>query len=220
MSSLPSFQRARKPDEKAHRQRAILEAAALLFEAEGLNGVSLNAVARRARLAKSNLYRYFESREAILLALLNDDMVAYVASLEDGLARLSGRIDVQAVARVCAQTIDAAPRLCALLAALSTVLEQNISEEGVANYKRGVLRLGLRLSNALRAALPSFPAHATGPFLRYLHAVIAGLYPIAHPAPAVVRALRDPQLAVLRSDFAEDLEAMIAALLTSFCQGN
>ena len=45
VSSHPTFQRARKPDEKAHRQRAILAAAAALFEAEGLAGVTLNGTA-------------------------------------------------------------------------------------------------------------------------------------------------------------------------------
>jgi AcrR family transcriptional regulator len=220
MGSTPSFQRARKPDEKAHRQRAILEAAAALFDDEGLSGVSLNAVARRAGIAKSNLYRYFESREAILLALLNEDQNACVAALEERLARLSGKVSAQMVARAFAQTIADAHRFCSLQTALSTVLEQNISEEGIATYKRSVLRIGLRLSNALRAALPSFPAHATGPFLRHLHAIIAGLYPLAHPAPTVARALRDPQLAVFRSDFAEDMEVMLTAMLTSAAASN
>jgi hypothetical protein len=50
-----------------------------------------------------------------------------------------------------------------------------------------------------------------------VHAAIAGLYPLAHPAPAAARALRDPQLAALRSDFVEDLEAMLAAVLTFLC---
>src|SRR5215471_2398274 len=172
MSTAPAFQRARKPDERAHPERAILEAAAALFDGEGLEGVTLNAVARRAGIAKSNLYRYFESREAILLALLTEDQAATVASVEEGLARLSGKVDARAVARVFAQIAAASPRFCVLQTALSGVLEQNISEEGIAQYKRGVLRLGLRLGNALRAALPSLPAHAPGPFLRYLHAII------------------------------------------------
>src|SRR5262245_35019788 len=105
MSSAPSFHRARKPDEKALRQQAILDAAAFLFEAEGLDGVTLNAVARRAGIAKSNVYRYFESREAILLALLNEDQLAWVASLEEGLAGLTGPIDVRTVAHVFAQSV-------------------------------------------------------------------------------------------------------------------
>ncbi len=217
MSTVPSFQRARKPDEKAHRERAILEAAASLFDAEGLSGVSLNAVAHRAGTAKSNVYRYFESREAILLALLNEDQTACVAVVEERLAELRGRIDARAVARVFAQAIAAAPRFCVLQTALSTVLEQNISEQGIAAYKRNVLRLGVRLGNAVRAALPSLPQKAIGPFLRYVHAVIAGLYPLANPAPAVARVVLDPEFAIFRSDFAEDMEDMLTALLTSLC---
>jgi AcrR family transcriptional regulator len=217
MTSGPSFHRARKPDEKAHRRKAILEAAAELFDAEGLDGVSLNAVAREAGIAKSNLYRYFESREAIFLALLNEDMTECVAALEERLAPLSGEVNAQAVARVLAHTLVAAPRFCALEAAVTTVLEQNISEELATLHKRSVLRAGVRLGNALRAALPSLPAPSVGPLLRFTHAAIAGLYPLAHPAPAAAQALRDPQLAVLRCDFAEDLEAMLAAVLTSLC---
>jgi AcrR family transcriptional regulator len=185
-----------------------------------LDGVSLNAVARRAGIAKSNVYRYFESREAILLILLNEDQTACVTALEEGLARLSGKIDARAVARVFARTVEAAPRFCVLQTALSTVLEQNISEEGVTIYKQHALRVGLRIGNALRAALPAFPPQATGPFIRYAHAALAGLYPLAHPAPAVARAVRAPQLAAFRCDFAEDLEAMIAALLTCLCESH
>jgi AcrR family transcriptional regulator len=220
MTSTPSFQRARKPDEKAHRRKAILGAAADLFDTEGLDGVSLNAVARRVGIAKSNLYRYFETREAIFLALLNEDITECVAAVEERLARLSGEIDACLVARVLAETIVASPRFCALEAAVSTVLEQNISEELAAHYKRSVLRVGVRLGNALRAALPSLPASAVGPLLRYMHAAIAGLYPLANPAPAAARALRDAQLAVLRSDFAEDLEGMLAAVLTWLCSAH
>src|SRR6478672_1731277 len=103
MTAVPSFLRARKPDEKAHRRSAILDAAASLFDDGGLDGVSLNAVARRVGIAKSNLYRYFESREAIFLALLNEDLTECVDGLEEGLAKLSGEGDVQAVARALAR---------------------------------------------------------------------------------------------------------------------
>jgi AcrR family transcriptional regulator len=216
MSPVPAFQRARTPDERAHREREILAAAAALFDAEGLEGVTLNAVARKAGVAKSNIYRYFESREAILLTLLNEDQAAAVSSLEERLAPL-GAIPPRAVARVLAEVVAGTPRFCILQSAVSSVLEQNISEEGIAGYKRSVIRLGVRLGNALRSALPSLPAQAVGPFLRYLHVVIAGLYPLAHPSAAATLALRDPQFAVLKSDFTQDLEAMLAALLGSLC---
>jgi AcrR family transcriptional regulator len=162
MTTAPFFQRARTPDEKAHRQRAILEAAAALFDSEGLNGVSLNAVARRAGIAKSNLYRYFESREAMFLALLVEDETAWVASLEESLSRLPHQSDVQAVARALAQNIVAAPRLCALTAALSSVLERNVSDQSALAFKRSVLRVGLRIGNSLRGAA-GVPRRGSGP---------------------------------------------------------
>jgi AcrR family transcriptional regulator len=218
MTTAPSFQRARTPDEKAHRQRAILEAAAALFDSEGLNGVSLNAVARRAGIAKSNLYRYFESREAMFLALLVEDETAWVASLEESLSRLPHKSDVKAVARALAQNIVAAPRLCALTAALSSVLERNVSDQSALAFKRSVLRVGLRIGNSLRAALPAFPAEGVGPLLRYLHVIVAGLYPVAHPSPAVARALEHPELASFRSDFRKDLENLLVAVLASLCE--
>jgi AcrR family transcriptional regulator len=216
--STSAFQRARKPDEKAHRQKAILEAAASLFETKGLDAVSLNAVADRAGVVKSNVYRYFESREAIFMSLLLEDLVSWVTAVEETFSQLPPRSDIKTVARALAGTMVAARRLCTLMAALSSVLEQNVSEEGVIGFKRAVLRVAVRFGNVMRSALPSMPASAVGPLLRFTHAIVAGLYPIAHPAPAVARAISQPDLVVFRSDFQKDLERMLGAVLTSLCE--
>ncbi|HEU0222902.1 MAG TPA: helix-turn-helix domain-containing protein, partial [Paracoccaceae bacterium] len=68
------FQRARSPEQKAHRRRAILEAAAALLAEGGIEATTLAAIAERAGLVKSNLYRYFESREEILMWLFVEDL--------------------------------------------------------------------------------------------------------------------------------------------------
>nr|GEU29193.1 hypothetical protein [Tanacetum cinerariifolium] len=48
----------------------IIEAAARILEAEGHNGFSTNAVARRAGVSIGTLYQYFPNKEAVLGALL------------------------------------------------------------------------------------------------------------------------------------------------------
>jgi AcrR family transcriptional regulator len=217
MTRAPSFQRARKPEERAHRQQEILDAAATLFDEKGLSGVSLNEVARRAGIAKSNLYRYYESREAMFLALLSDDLTACVAMLEEKLASVTPG-DVRAVAHAMAESLVAMPRFCALTASVSSVLEQNVSEEAALAYKREVLRVGVRFGNALRAALPALPPHAVGLLLRYTHAIVGGLHPLAHPSPSVERAMkRAPELKVFRADFGEDFETLFTATLALLC---
>ena len=109
MSATETFQRARDPEQKAQRRQELLGAARALLAADGLAGVGLSAIARAAGLAKSNVYRYFGSREEILMALLADDAFAWLAAFEREVAPLAGSNDAAQVAAILARTI-AKPR--------------------------------------------------------------------------------------------------------------
>ena len=69
-SKLPPFQRARQPKQIEQRQEAILEAALVLFQKKGLENVTLADIAENVGTFKSNIYRYFDSREHIYLRVL------------------------------------------------------------------------------------------------------------------------------------------------------
>ena len=207
------FQRARQPAEKAERRQQLIGAAAQLLAEGGPAAVSLSAVARAAGLAKSNVYRYFDSREHILLEILGDEEAAWVTDLERALAPLAGSDDAGAVARAAARTLAAHPVLCQLVAVVAGVLEHNLSQGAVLEFKRGVVALSLRIGNALHAALPGLPHADTEVLLRTVHALVAGLWPMAHPAPRAAAALRRRELAPMRCDFEPDLAAALTALL-------
>ena len=83
-----SAYRARRPEHKRERREAILAGARRLLDAEGVEGATLSAIARAAGLSKANCYRYFESREAILLAVILDEARAWLGTVEAGLAEL------------------------------------------------------------------------------------------------------------------------------------
>src|SRR5215468_5430021 len=127
-----SFQRARSAEQREERRRAILTTAAAMLAELPVAELSLNELSRRVGLAKSNVLRYFESREAVLLELLDDAAHGWL----DELARtLRKRIDPSApvdercaeVAAVAAATVAARPVLCELVAASGAVLERNVS---------------------------------------------------------------------------------------------
>ncbi|MYM66599.1 TetR family transcriptional regulator [Pseudoduganella sp. FT55W] len=61
----------------AHTVDALLEAAALVLEADGLEGFNTNAVARRAGASIGTLYQYFPSKDALTLALLQREEGKY-----------------------------------------------------------------------------------------------------------------------------------------------
>lgn len=212
------FQRARAPAEKAQRRRQILAACAALLAAGGWEAVSLSAIARGAGIAKSNLYRYFESREDILLELLVEDEDAWVGELEGALAPLAGRGDIDAVARAVAATLAARPATCKLIPLLAGVLEQNVSAAAVLRFKTRLLGVSLRIGNALHVAVPGLPHAQTGALLRYLHALVAGLWPMAHPPAASARLLQRPEFQAMACRFEDDLAHSFAALLAGLLQ--
>ncbi len=63
------------------RRRAILDAAAAMLAEMPVAAVSLTELSRRAGLAKSNVLRYFDSREAVLLELLDHAWREWLSAL-------------------------------------------------------------------------------------------------------------------------------------------
>src|SRR5689334_8495350 len=71
MDAMTTFQRARSDEAREIRRQAILDTAAQMLTEMPVSAVTLNELSRRSRLAKYGFFKYFESREAVLLELLN-----------------------------------------------------------------------------------------------------------------------------------------------------
>ena len=63
-----------RPPHEGHRSRAILEAAARLICARGYEGTSIQEIADACSLTKAGLYHHIESKEHLLLAIMNYGM--------------------------------------------------------------------------------------------------------------------------------------------------
>lgn len=73
---------ARRDSVSAHKRGLILEAARAVFEAEGLEGASLRAIAARAGYTPAALYFHFDSKEAIYAEVLQDSLAALGAMVD------------------------------------------------------------------------------------------------------------------------------------------
>lgn len=217
MSSGHTFQRARVPEHKEQRRNDLLEAARRLLSTLGLAEVGLSAIAREAGVAKSNVYRYFGSREEIVLAILVEDIAGWLATIERELAPLAGSGDPTIVAQILARSIAAIPRTCELIASVA-VLERHLTDESAAVFKAHMLDLSVRIRNAIHIALPAITIERAAAFVRYLHALIAGLWPMAHPGPATSVMLRRREYASLVVEFETDLRGALHAMLVGSCQ--
>jgi AcrR family transcriptional regulator len=141
-----SFKRARSDEQRAERRRVILDTAADMLTEMSSAELSLNELSRRACLAKSNVLRYVESREAVLLELLISEAAEWLADLA---AELDSTIDPaqpitprgDAVAAATANSLGRHPVLCDLIGQQAAVLERNLSVETAGRFKTAVLKL-------------------------------------------------------------------------------
>lgn len=209
------YERARRPEEKAARRAAILQAAARLLDRRALQDVGLNAIAEEAALSKPNIYRYFESREHILLALFIDDLRDFSEDVAPRISRLppEGATTSQDAAMILVEAYASRPRLCRFLGAIASVFEHNVSPGVVEATKATSLELANAVATALGKALPALRVERCLWINNMAALLVAGLWPLAHPAPSAREVLSRPEFAALRPDFRRDLHEAILTLI-------
>ena len=217
------FQRARSEEQRQARRQAILGAAAAMLGEMPVAEVTLNELSRRAGLAKSNVLRYFESREAVLLELLDSAWQDWLVWLDQDLAASASH--AAPVAERCAQLASAVaaslasrPMLCDLISAQAAVLERNVSPEVAARYKRASMAGIAALGGLMLRCVPELGEPDAVKLAGATVMTTGALWPHTQPSAAMLAAYAaDPELAAMRLDFTatigEMLEVMSAGLL-------
>ena len=188
-----TFQRARSDEQRAIRHRAILDTAATMLEEMPVAELSLNELSRRVGLAKSNVLRYFESREAVLLELLTSSLHEWLerlaADLPTAVRRRAGftrRAEELATAIVTA--LVAHPVLCDLISAQAAVLEHNVSTEAIIRSKLTTLEDAQALAALVNDALPELRADDAWRYIVATWLMTSALWAHARPPEAVRQA--------------------------------
>ena len=181
------------------RRRAILDTAAAMLAEMPVADVTLNELSRRVGLAKSNVLRYFESREAVLLDLLGSQWQEWLAALAGALAA----------------SLNSRPVLCDLVSAQAAVLERNVSPQVAAAHKRATIAGLTDLGELLRGHLGELSEPDATRLAAAALVTTGALWPQCQPSPAMRAAYEaDPALAALRLDFAPALREFLEVFIS------
>jgi len=205
--------RARKPEQIEERRAAILDAATELFAEVDYSEVSLNAIARSAGFTKSNVYRYFSSREEIYLVLFLDEYRAWIERLIACLDQLPAESNADQISTSFVNEMLSHKRLLNLAPQLALSLERYSSEEAVLEFKLELAELGNRLAPAWARHLPGATDEDLGFLHGVIHALAAGLWPLCNPSETVLRILARPELSSIKMDFSPLMERAISAMI-------
>jgi AcrR family transcriptional regulator len=216
---MTTFQRARSDEQRAVRSKAILGTAAAMLTEMPVAQLSLNELSRRVGLAKSNVLRYFESREAVLLELLHAAVQGWLGALRAELAQAvdpaaSVRDRSEQLAAAYANSLGRHPLLCDLVSAQAAVLERNVSTKAVLKFKHASHGDLTELIGLLLEHLPELGEQDAERFAVHTVILLGALWTHAHPTEAVLCAYEaEPELADMRLDFTATLTEMSAIVL-------
>jgi AcrR family transcriptional regulator len=213
-----TFQRARSDEQRAVRSQAILDAAAAMLREMPVADISLNELSRRVGLAKSNVLRYFDSREAVLLELLASSVREWrehlAGELPSAVNRRAG-FDRRAaqLADAIATSLTERPVLCDLMSTQAAVLERNVSVEAVTQHKLAGLAEGEAIAGVVRDALPELSEDEAWQYLMGVWLMTAALWAHARPPEALLEAYAaDERLERAQLDFAPTLQDYLTTL--------
>ncbi|MEO3877506.1 TetR family transcriptional regulator [Rheinheimera fenheensis] len=201
------------PEAKAQRRADFLRSARSLF----LQQQRLPAVADIAAdtgLAKGTVYRYFQSKEQIFLALLSDDFASLFNQLEAVITLLPQPLAKAAepFAKRYLQLLQQSDSLLPLLALLNAVLEQNLPQPQLLAFKQQLAQALDSLGVKLAARFTELTPARASQLLLHSYALTLGLYQSTHLPASVQQLLQQQGLKQLQRDFVSELQQALMAL--------
>ena len=205
------FQRARSEQQRAIRREAILTTAARMLATTRVSELTLNELARQVGLAKSNVLRYFESREAVLLELYDREYRSWLDTLETALAGVANAEDV---ADAIADSVVQRPVFCDLCASAPGVLEHNVSGEVARDYKLAAIANAERLGELVLPRIGNLTREAGITFVGGMNLIIGGTWAATQPSPGMAAAyVAYPDLLAMQWDLRVAIRELTATIL-------
>jgi AcrR family transcriptional regulator len=213
------FQRARRPDQKEERRRHLLQVTrSLLSEHPDVRAFGLNELARQSGMTKSNVYRYFESRESLLLELLQEEWSLWYAELRRAFGPKDQPATLEQVAEIFSHRTASHPLLAHLTSVLPSIIEHNLSVERIREFKRASLELLHELAAFMHARSPYLSILAFEEFVHLAIMMTTGIWPFSHPSTTALEAIQTSDLAPFRYEFERDLARGLLLLLRGLSQ--
>ena len=168
--------RARSDEQIEQRINEIVDATARLFEENRFEDITFAMIAKEANFTRSNLYRYFQTKEDIFLELLKHDIEIWQKDLFE---RLTDRNpSLHEVAEISVELNLKHGRMVRLFTILFTLLEPNASLEALISFKQKLHEEVGLAAQFLNTKLPFQSIEAAADFLTTQSYLAMGAYPM------------------------------------------
>jgi len=180
--------RARSDEQIEQRIKEIVNATARLYENHRFEEITFAMIAKEADFTRSNLYRYFETKEDIFLELIKHDIEDW---RQDVLENFTP--ENKSLRELAEAWVDLAlkyKRMLKLFTILFTLLERNASLEALTVFKSKINEEIGRVAQFLSTALPFPFVEAAAEYISAQSSLAIGSYPMMDLTPKQIEAMQ------------------------------
>ncbi len=215
-----NWQRARTDEKKNERKEAIYQAAFTLFKKNGYDKVSFNGIAVEAGFTKSNMYRYFSSKDDIFLNVFADLFEQWVDDFSQQLQVIEQEVAAKIFANIWLNSLLSQPKLLDLMPILFTSLERNSSFEQLLEFKRLSMNLLYRLTLDITRIYPDIEGEKAFKLLTLSYAATANSWAATMQSEALTKVYQLDEFQALKPDFEKDLTTSIEIIIQGLKASN
>ena len=179
--------RARSDEQIEQRINEIVNATARLYEEHSFEDITFAMIAKEADFTRSNLYRYFQTKEDIFLELIKHDITVWREDILENFA--GGNPSLHEVAVISVDLILKHKRMVKLFTILFTLLEPNSSLDALTAFKRKINEEIGMVAQFLSTVLQFPSVEAAAEFLSTQSYLAIGAYPMMDLTPKQIEAM-------------------------------
>jgi len=168
--------RARSDEQIEQRINEIMDATARLYEENRFEDVTFAMIAKEADFTRSNLYRYFQTKEDIFLELMKHDIEVWRKDILENF--VDGYSSLHEAAETSVALILRHKRLVRLFTILFTLLEPNASLEALTAFKQKITEEIGVVAQFLSTKLPFPSVEVAAEFLTTQSYLVIGAFPM------------------------------------------
>ncbi len=171
------FERARSDWQIESRVKEIIDCAIKIYEEHGVERLNFLEISKITNFTRPTIYKYFKTKEEIMLALILHYMNELVKRIIDSIGTDCTKEDL---AHALTNGFSRSPEFMALYSILYTTIEKNVSLSALVKYKKCIDELLAPLSNSIGVALKCEDSAKISRFLLRSLSFAVGFYPMCH----------------------------------------
>ncbi len=210
MGLIDRGRRARAKQARAEREAAILDAARHLFTVQPFDEVSLETVAKRAKVPQGTPSMYFGGKDELFMRVAGEALEAWLGRVA---TELEGAKDAAGAASVCTRELVEDETLARLLGTMHQPLERLAELSAATLFHERIAEGSAAIAEALVASGLAADREAADAFVRRFLAVVAGLEQASRERGVRWQCLADSRFSRIKLDFGRETERVVVGLL-------